>query len=141
MGLLPGLAPTFAIRRGDARAQGRDRGSPAGPSRPHVVAQLDANLELLRGRPRLGRRPGASQPAACSASRAGEMAVLAYLLLKGTGRRVGEVASLHLECLDVDEHGKAGARSTTTTRRCAWAGGSRSPTRRSSRRSEPSSAG
>jgi len=38
--------------------------------------------------------------------RAGEMAVLAYRLLKGTGRRVGEVASLHLDCLDVDEHGK-----------------------------------
>ena len=37
---------------------------------------------------------------------AGEMAVLAYLLLKGTGRRVGEVASLHLGCLDVDEDGK-----------------------------------
>ena len=36
--------------------------------------------------------------------------MLAYLLLKGTGRRVGEVASLHLECLDADEHGKAGAR-------------------------------
>ena len=34
------------------------------------------------------------------------MAVLVYQLLKGTGRRVGEVASLHLECLDVDEHGK-----------------------------------
>ena len=34
------------------------------------------------------------------------MAVLAYLLLKGTGRRVGEIASLHLDCLDIDEHGK-----------------------------------
>ena len=32
--------------------------------------------------------------------------MLAYRLLKGTGRRVGEVASLHLECLDIDEHGK-----------------------------------
>ena len=37
---------------------------------------------------------------------AGDMAVLAYRLLKGTGRRVGEVASLHLDCLDVDEYGK-----------------------------------
>ena len=35
------------------------------------------------------------------------MAVLAYQLLKGTGRRVGEVASLHLDCLGVDEHAKA----------------------------------
>jgi hypothetical protein len=32
--------------------------------------------------------------------------VLAYLLLKGTGRRVGEVASLHLDCLGLDEHAK-----------------------------------
>jgi len=30
-----------------------------------------------------------------------------YHLLKGTGRRVGEVASLHLDCLSVDEHAKA----------------------------------
>lgn len=41
------------------------------------------------------------------ADRAGEVAVLAYRLLKGTGRRVGEVASLHLDCLDVDEDAKA----------------------------------
>ena len=32
--------------------------------------------------------------------------MLAYLLLKGTGRRVGEVASLHLDCLGLDEHAK-----------------------------------
>jgi integrase len=34
------------------------------------------------------------------------MAVLAYKLLKGTGRRVGEVASLHLNCLGEDEQGR-----------------------------------
>ena len=34
------------------------------------------------------------------------MAVLVYQLLKGTGRRVGEVTSLRLKCLAVDEHGK-----------------------------------
>ena len=28
------------------------------------------------------------------------------LLLKGTGRRVGEIVSLHLDCLDIDEHSK-----------------------------------
>ena len=39
--------------------------------------------------------------------RAGEMVVLAYQLLKHTGRRLGEVASLHLDCLDVDENAKA----------------------------------
>ncbi len=32
--------------------------------------------------------------------------MLAYLLLKGTGRRVGEIASLHLNCLGLDEHAK-----------------------------------
>ena len=32
--------------------------------------------------------------------------MLAYLLLKGTGRRVGEIASLHLDCLGLDEHAK-----------------------------------
>lgn len=32
--------------------------------------------------------------------------MLAHRLLKGTGRRVGEVVSLRLHCLDVDEHGK-----------------------------------
>ena len=33
--------------------------------------------------------------------------MLAYRLLKGTGRRLGEIASLHLDCLGVDEAGKA----------------------------------
>ncbi|MGH9262532.1 MAG: tyrosine-type recombinase/integrase, partial [Acidimicrobiales bacterium] len=35
------------------------------------------------------------------------MAVLAFQLLRGTGRRLGEIASLRLRCLDVDETGKA----------------------------------
>ena len=33
--------------------------------------------------------------------------MVAYQLLKHTGRRLGEVASLHLDCLDVDENAKA----------------------------------
>ena len=32
--------------------------------------------------------------------------MLVYLLLKNTGRRRGEIAGLHLECLDVDEAGR-----------------------------------
>ncbi|MGH9081795.1 MAG: tyrosine-type recombinase/integrase [Acidimicrobiales bacterium] len=34
------------------------------------------------------------------------MGVLVYRLLKGTGRRRGEIASLHLECLELDEPGR-----------------------------------
>ncbi len=72
----------------------------------HVVAQLDAHLDLLAAVPGLLGPARASPPSVRSANRPGHIAVLAYQLLKGTGRRVGEVASLHLECLDVDEHGK-----------------------------------
>ncbi len=104
LGLLGALAPTFAIRRGEARpmaaSEENGRALPA-----QVIAQLDAHLELLRGVPGSSDGP-AHHNLGVLGERAGEMAVLAYLLLKGTGRRVGEVASLHLECLDTDEPGK-----------------------------------
>jgi len=72
---------------------------------PYVVAQLDAQVELLAAVPGCS---GAARIATLGAlgERAGQVAVRSYQLLKGTGRRVGEVASLHLDCLDVDEHGK-----------------------------------
>ena len=104
LGLVATLGATFAFRRGDRIA--RTSEEPPGRALPaSVVAQLDANLDVLAG------VPGASGPArvptlGALGEQAGEMAVLAYKLLKGTGRRVGEVASLRLECLDVDEHGK-----------------------------------
>jgi integrase len=104
LGLLPNLGPTFAFRRGD-RAP-RQTAEPPGRALPAtVIAQLDANLGLLAA------VPGATGPArvptlGALGEQAGEMAVLAYKLLKGGGRRVGEVASLRLECLTVDEHGK-----------------------------------
>jgi integrase len=104
MGLLPDLAPTFAIRRGDGGRKVRDE-EPGRALPAHVVAQLDAQLEVLRGVPGSAGGP-AHRSLGVLGERAGEMAVLSYLLLKGTGRRVGEVASLHLECLDVDEAGK-----------------------------------
>jgi hypothetical protein len=70
-----------------------------------VVAQLDANEGLLAAVP--GAAGAARVPTlGVLGEHAGEMAVLIYRLLKGTGRRVGEVASLRLNCLDVDEHGK-----------------------------------
>ena len=72
---------------------------------PHVVAQLDAQTGLLAAVPGC---TGAARIATLGAlgEQAGQIAVLAYQLLKGTGRRVGEVVSLRLDCLDVDEHGK-----------------------------------
>ncbi len=104
MGLLGNLAPPFAIRRGDGGRHGVDDG-PGRAVPAHVVAQLDEYLDLLRAVPGSEGGP-AHHNRGVLGSRAGEMAVLSYLLLKGTGRRVGEVASLHLECLDADEHGK-----------------------------------
>lgn len=104
LGLLPALGATFAFRRGDRSPRVTEeppgRALPAG-----VVAQLDANIELLAAVP--GAAGTARVPTlGVLGEHAGEMAVLTYQLLKGTGRRVGEVASLHLECLDVDEHGR-----------------------------------
>jgi integrase len=101
LGLLPTLGDTFSFRRGDRGPRVVEeppgRALPAG-----VIVQLDAQLDLL----------AAVSTATNVASlgvlgeHAGAVAMLTYQLLKGTGRRVGEVASLHLECLDVDEHGK-----------------------------------
>ncbi len=68
---------------------------------PHVVAALDAELGRLRAVQ--GSAGGPSHHGlGVLTERAGETAVLAYLLLKGTGRRVGEVASRHLDCLALD---------------------------------------
>jgi integrase len=102
MGLLPSLSPTFAFRRADGGTPSQDRDGRALPA--HVVAQLDAHLDLLRALP--GNLTGGTRPSGRGVlgERAGETAVLAYQLLKGTGRRAGEVASLRLDCLDVDEH-------------------------------------
>ena len=104
LGLLPTVGATFSFRRGDARrkmiAEGPGRALPA-----RVVDQLDSQLELLAATP--GAR-GAARIATLGAlgERAGQVAVLAYQLLKGTGRRVGEIASLHMDCLAVDGYGK-----------------------------------
>ena len=104
LGLLPTLGATFAFRRGDGSPRLTEE--PPGRALPAGVAdQLDANLELLAAVP--GAAGAARVPTlGALGEHAGEMAVLVYKLLKGTGRRVGEVASLRLECLDVDEHGR-----------------------------------
>lgn len=104
LGLLPTLGATFAFRRGDARRS--TAGAESGRALPaRIVDQLDRQLALLAD------VPGCAGPARIATlgalgEQAGPMAVLAYRLLKGTGRRVGEVASLRLDCLDVDEYGK-----------------------------------
>ncbi len=102
MGLLGGLAPTFAIRRGDGGRKVVEE-EPGRALPAHVIAQLDNHVELLRAVPGSSGGP-VHRSLGVLGDQAGEMAVLSYRLLKGTGRRVGEVASLHLECLDVDEH-------------------------------------
>ena len=104
LGLLADLGPTFAFRRRDGGP--RVAGDELGKALPaHVVAALDAELDRLRAVP--GSAGGPSHHGlGVLTERAGETAVLAYLLLKGTGRRVGEVASLHLDCLGLDEHAK-----------------------------------
>ncbi len=105
MGFLPGLSPTFSFRRGDAHwrvvEEEEGRAIPA-----HVIAQLDAHLDLLRNGQ--GSAGGSRlRSVGVLGDQAGELTVMAYRLLKGTGRRLGEIASLHLDCLDVDEAGKA----------------------------------
>jgi integrase len=104
MGFFPGLGPTFSFRRGDARWPVHDH-EPGRALPAHVVAQLDDHLDLLRqipGSPAAGQR----RSLGVLVGRAGDVAVLAYRLLKGTGRRLGEITSLRLDCLDVDEHAK-----------------------------------
>jgi len=99
-GMLSDLPATFAIRRGDGRRRVDDEPGRAIPAL--VVGILDAHLDLLSG------VPGSWSMTArrVLGERAGEMGVLIYWLLKGTGRRSGEIASLHLDCLDVDEQGR-----------------------------------
>ena len=104
LGLVASLGATFAFRRGDRPP--RISEEPPGRALPAVVvAQLDANLDVLASVPGASGRARVPTLGALG-EHAGEMAVLVYKVLKGTGRRVGEVASLRLECLDVDEHGK-----------------------------------
>jgi hypothetical protein len=104
MGLIGDLAPTFVFRRGDY-GRHEDDDDEAGRALPaHVVAQLDAHLDVLAEVPGASNRPGYGL--GVLGDHAGQMAVLAYKLLKGTGRRLGEVISLHLDCLGVDEHAK-----------------------------------
>jgi integrase len=104
LGLLDAVGPSFSFRRGDRAPRSTEE--PPGRALPAaVVGQLDAQLDAL------AEVPGATSAARIATlgvlgERGGAMAVLAYRLLKGTGRRVGEVASLCLECLEVDEHSK-----------------------------------
>jgi integrase len=100
-GMLPDELPaTFAVRRTDRRCRPDDEPGRALPVQ--VVATLDSHLDLLRGVP--GSWPLTARRVL--GERAGEMVVLVYRLLKGTGRRSGEVGSLHLDCLETDSAGR-----------------------------------
>jgi integrase len=104
LGLLDGVGASFAFRRGDRPPRVTEE-PPGRALPPAVIAQLDARLDLL------AEVPGATGQSRIATlgvlgERGGAMAVLAYQLLKGTGRRVGEVAGLRLDCLALDEHGK-----------------------------------
>jgi integrase len=98
--LLADLPAGFAIRRGDRRRRPHDEPGQALP--PQVIATLDDHLQLLRGVP--GSWPLTARRVL--GERAGEMGVLIYKLLKSTGRRRGEIAGLHLDCLELDEAGR-----------------------------------
>lgn len=98
--LVADLPATFVVRRGDLRR--RPEHEPGRALPVQVVATLDAHVDLLRAVP--GSWPMTARRVL--GDRAGEMGVLVYLLLKNTGRRRGEIAGLHLECLDVDEAGR-----------------------------------
>jgi integrase len=101
-GLLSDLPATFAIRRGDGPRRPDDEPGRALPAQ--VVAILDANLDLLRAVPASWWPITARR---VLGERAGEMGLLIYRLLKATGRRSGEIASLHLDCLEFDHTGRA----------------------------------
>jgi integrase len=98
--LLADLPAAFAVRRGDLRRRPDDEPGRALPAQ--VIAILDAHTDLLRTVP--ATWPMTSRRVL--GERAGEMGVLVYLLLKSTGRRRGEIASLRLECLEVDGAGR-----------------------------------
>jgi site-specific recombinase XerD len=100
-GVLSDLPATFTLRRGDSKR--RFDGDEPGRALPaYVLSVLDEHLDLLAD------VPGCSTMTArrVLGERAGDMGVLTYQLLKATGRRAGEIASLHLDCLDVDERGR-----------------------------------
>lgn len=104
LGSLDRLGASFAFRRGDRPPRVTEE--PQGRALPTtVVAQLDANLDLLAAIP---GATGAARMATLGVlgEHIGQMAVLIYQLLKGTGRRVGEVTSLRFDCLGLDENGK-----------------------------------
>jgi len=94
------LPPRFAVRRGDLRRRPDDEPGRALPAQ--VIATLDAHTDLLRAVPAAWTMTARR----VLGERAGEMGVLVYLLLKSTGRRRGEIASLRLECLEVDGGGR-----------------------------------
>jgi len=96
LGLLKGVQPGFAILKGEgvkvAVAQ-RDVGRRSIPE--SVIAELDKHLDLLGRHPVRGPASGLGP----------QLQRLAYELLRDTGRRVGEVSTLHCDCIWRDSDG------------------------------------
>ena len=106
MGLFPNLAATFSFRRHD----GGHRPIEELPGRAlpaHVIAQLDAQLDLLATMP---GSPGDSRSRSLGVlgERAGEMAVLVYELSYGTACQVPRIA-----CATTDS-GRGGPKARRT---------------------------
>ena len=138
MGLLSGLGADLRHPPGRRRAPGRDDEPRAGPCPPHVVAQLDGNLELLARRSPARRAARRIDNLGVLGERAGEMAVLVLPALEGhrPARRRGGQLAPRVPGRRRARQGRCS--SMTTTRRCAWDAGS--PRRLGARRGHPSPA-
>jgi integrase len=107
-GFLDELPATCSLQRGEFKTS-THRGAKPGKAIPTVViAQLDEHVEALR------RIPGKNVDGGYGIrslgplrEHVGDLAALAYLLLRGTGRRCGEIATLRVNCLTYDGDGKA----------------------------------
>jgi hypothetical protein len=93
-GLLEQLGGGFVRRSSQRIVDGESNEDQIGKAVPEtVIAQLDAHLDLLDG----GRSYGALSKADSKA-----LFQAAYLILRDTGRRPGELVSLAVDCVEVD---------------------------------------
>ena len=93
VGLMTHVPDTFRPARRQVRLREEPNEDELGKALPEsVIRQLDAHLHLLGPAGRAGSIPGTDLQA---------MQQTIYRILRDTGRRPGEVVSLHLACLEV----------------------------------------